>query len=207
MSTGALQRLSGGLAELGAVAEGAPAVLLRYLELLQTWNRAYNLTSITGLDDMVVRHILDSASARPFLHGAAILDAGTGAGLPGIPLAVLEPGRRFTLLDSSGKKVNFLHEVVRALGLPNATPAWARLERWAPGMAFDTILCRALGTLAQFITLCGRLLAPGGRLVALKGRRPDAELVEVPPPWRVAAVERIAVPGLDAERHIVVLER
>jgi 16S rRNA (guanine527-N7)-methyltransferase len=202
------QRLTDGLVQLGVDAEaGLTAALLRYLALLQKWNRAYNLTGTTGLDDMVARHILDSATARPYLAGVAILDAGTGAGLPGIPLALLEPSRRFTLLDSTGKKIRFLHQAVSDLQLANVTLAQARIEEWAPGTLFDTVVCRALGSLADFAHLCGRFLAPGGRLVAMKGRRPEDEVRVLPAPWRVTSLERVAVPGLDAERHIVVLER
>jgi len=207
LSTDAEQRLTDGLAELGTPADPAVvAALLRYLALLRTWNRAYNLTGITGLEDMVVRHVLDSASARAYLAGSTVLDAGSGAGLPGVPLAVLDPARRFTLLDATGKKINFLHQVVKELRLSDVTLARARLEQWQPAQSFDTVICRALGTLAEFIALCGRFLAPAGRLVAMKGRRPAEELRAVSAPWRVATVDRVTVPGLAAVRHIVVLE-
>jgi 16S rRNA (guanine527-N7)-methyltransferase len=208
LSTDAEQRLTDGLTELGAPADPAVvAALLRYLALLRTWNRAYNLTRITGLEDMIVRHVLDSVSARVHLAGSTVLDAGTGAGLPGIPLAILDPARRFTLLDATGKKINFLHQAVTDLRLSNVTLARARLEHWQPAQSFETVICRALGTLAEFIALCGRFLAPAGRLVAMKGRRPAEELRAVSVPWRVATVERVTVPGLAAVRHIVVLER
>jgi 16S rRNA (guanine527-N7)-methyltransferase len=202
------QRLTAGLGELGAPVDPARvAALARYLALLQTWNRAYNLTRITGVDDMAVRHILDSATARPFLAGTTVLDAGTGAGLPGLPLAVLEPGRDFTLLDSVGKKIRFLHQALSELKLANVALVQARLEAWQPPGRFDTIVCRALAPLGEFAALCERLLATGGRLVALKGRHPGTELAQLPASWRASAVERVAVPGLDAARHIVVLER
>ncbi|WKZ12624.1 MAG: 16S rRNA (guanine(527)-N(7))-methyltransferase RsmG [Gammaproteobacteria bacterium] len=199
--------LDAGLAQLGVPdSAGRAAALVRYLELLQRWNRAYNLTSVTEPRDMAVRHILDSVSARPFLAGARVLDAGSGAGLPGIPLALLEPARHFTLLDSVGKKVSFLRQAVLELRLANATPVQARLENWDAALAFDTVICRALGTLTAFASLCGRLLAPGGRLVAMKGRFPREELDELPRPWRVVEARRVTVPGLEAERHFVVLE-
>ncbi len=202
------QRLQDGLAQLGVEADAVlTGRLLQYLALLQKWNRAYNLTSITEPDDMVVRHLLDSVTARPFLAGAAILDAGSGAGLPGIPLALLEPGRQFTLLDSVGKKVRFLQQAVTELGLVNVAPVQARLEQWQPGRLFDTVVCRAFASLADFAAACGACVAPAGRLVAMKGHRPAAEIAAVPLPWRVTGVERVTVPGLDAERHIVVMER
>lgn len=202
------QRLEHGLAELGLPPTPGHADKLRdYLALLAKWNRAYNLTSIDDPEDMVVRHILDSLAARPWLAGTTVLDAGTGAGLPGIPLALVEPGRRFTLVDSVGKKIRFVEQAVGELGLANATPVQARLEQWQPATAFDTVICRAFASLAEFAAACGRFVAPGGRLVALKGRRPDAELAALPAPWRASAVDAVAVPGLDAERHVVVLER
>jgi 16S rRNA (guanine527-N7)-methyltransferase len=202
------QRLEIGLAELDVPAAGDRIhALVRYLELLQQWNRAYNLTSVTEPADMVVRHLLDSATALPFLSGAAVLDAGTGPGLPGIPLAVLDPSRRFTLLDSVGKKIRFLHQVVTELRLANVTLAQSRLESFEPPAPFDLVICRALTSLAEFAALGGRLLAPGGRLVAMKGKCPDDEIARIRPPWRASEVRRVTVPGLDAERHVVVLER
>lgn len=207
LSTDLEERLNEGLAQLGVPADTArTACMLRYLDLLQRWNQAYNLTSITEPLDMVVRHILDSATARPCLHGKAVLDAGSGAGLPGIPLALLEPERHFTLLDSVGKKVSFLRQAVLELKLPNVTPVQARLEAWEPSQRFDTVICRALGSLAELAQLCGRLLAPAGRLVAMKGRFPAGEIDELPAGWRVTSASRVEVPGLAAERHIVVLE-
>lgn len=202
------QRLTDGLAQLGVPAdENLIGALVRYLELIQEWNRAYNLTRITAMDDMALRHILDSVTAQPYLRGGAILDAGTGAGLPGIPLALLEPARRFTLVDSVGKKLRFLHQVVSDLGLANVSLVQARLEAYPAAGQFDTVVCRALASLADFIAACGRLAAPGGRLLAMKGRRPDDELAALPAPWRASSVDRVQVPGLDAERHIIVLER
>lgn len=205
------QRLTQGLAQLGIPdTPGLTAALLAYLELLRRWSRAYNLTSITDPEDMAVRHLLDSLTARPYLAGATVLDAGTGAGLPGIPLALVEPGRRFTLLDSVGKKVRFVQQAVTELKLANVVPVQARLEQWQPGGTFDTVICRAFSSLAEFAAACGRFAAPGGRLVAMKGRRPDAELAALEAqdsPWRVSAVDKVSVPGLDAERHVVVLER
>jgi 16S rRNA (guanine527-N7)-methyltransferase len=180
---------------------------MQFLALLQKWNRAYNLTGLNDLNDMAVRHILDPATARPFLRGDFVLDAGTGAGLPGIPLALLEPDRQFTLVDSVGKKIHFLRQAVAELAIPNVELAQVRLETFKPERPFDTVICRALTTLQVFTQLCGRLVGPAGRLVAMKGRHPASEISEVPAPWRVIDVERVIVPGLEAERHLVVLER
>lgn len=181
--------------------------LALFLKLLARWNRAYNLTAVREPEAMVRLHILDSATALDFLRGLSVLDAGTGAGLPGIPLAVLDPAREFTLLDSSGKKIRFLRHVLAELALGNARAEAARAESCEAGRAFDTVICRAFSDLRGFVQRCGSLAAAGGRLVAMKGRYPDAELAAVPAGWRVARVEPVSVPGLDARRHIVVLER
>lgn len=197
-----------GLTALGvSVTPALTGRFIAYLDLLVRWNRAYNLTSITDAEGMVVRHVLDSVTARPWLAGTTVLDAGSGAGFPGIPLALLEPDRRYTLVDASGKKVRFLRQVVMELGLDHVTPVQARLEDWRGEGPYDTVISRALASLAEFVTTCGHLAGDTGRLVAMKGRRPDAELAALPAPWRVTAVEPVSVPGLDAERHIIVLDR
>lgn len=200
--------LAEGLARLGMSATpGQTGALLHFLALLHKWNRAFNLTALKDPADLVVRHILDSLTARPYLAGQAVLDVGAGAGLPGIPLAVFEPSRRFTLLDSSGKKIRFLRQVLLEIALPNVALVQARAESYRPESPFDTVVCRAFGTLAKFARCCGQLVAPGGRLVAMKGRYPAAELARLPSPWQASEVARTRVPFLDAERHIAVLER
>ncbi len=208
MATDVEQRLADGLARLGVAADTPTVVrLLSYQRLLEQWNRAFNLTSITGPDDMLVRHLLDSASVLPFVQGPRVLDAGTGGGLPGIVLALLDPSLQVTLLDSVEKKVRFLKQAEIELKIRNVVPVHARLERWNTEPGFDTIVSRAFASLAEFAALCGRYLAPGGQLVAMKGRYPGDELAELPPEWQVQAVAPLAVPGLDAERHVVVLGR
>jgi 16S rRNA (guanine527-N7)-methyltransferase len=182
------------------------AILVHYLELLEKWNRTFNLTGLSNPEDMVTRHILDSLAVRPFIAGERLLDVGTGPGLPGIPLAVVDPGLRVTLLDSNGKKVRFLRHVVGELPLRNATVTLGRVEHLDADGSFDTAICRALGSLAQFASSCGRLLRSGGRLVAMKGRLPTDEMNAVDAAWRLTAA-RVAVPGLDAERHVIVMER
>lgn len=193
------------LADLDA---GQVSRLLAYLDLLEQWNRAYNLTAVRQRADMVTRHLLDSLAVLPWIPGGRLLDAGSGAGLPGVPLAIARPDLDVTLLDSAGKKIRFLEHVRRELGLRNATPVQARLEDWAPAgpnsAPFDAIISRAFASLAAFAA-AARHLAGAARLLAMKGRYPAAELAELPDWLRVESVERLAVPGLQEERHLVIM--
>ena len=182
--------------------------LLAYLALLDRWNRTYNLTAIRDPREMVAKHLLDALSMHAHAGGIARLaDLGTGPGLPGIPLAIVHPALQVTLVESSGKKARFLREAVRQLGLPNARVAEARIEAHdAPGH-YDALTARALGTLEMILTHGGGLLAPGGRLLAMKGVVPQAEIDALPAGWRVQAIHPLHVPGLAAERHLVVVGR
>jgi len=199
--------LTDGLTELGlAPGPALVAALANYVRLLTKWNQAYNLTSVRDPREMVARHILDSLSARPCLVGLTVLDVGTGAGLPGLPLALAEPARQFWLMDSGLKKARFVRHAVAELGLKNAAVEHCRVEDYEAGQGFDTLITRALCGLGDFVERCGRLVAAGGRLVAMKGRYPEDELRRLPSEW-CASVERVSVPGLVAERHLVVLER
>jgi len=199
--------LASGLDRLGlSTGDDLAADLLRFVGLLEGWNRAFSLTAVRRPEDMVVRHILDSLSIAGFLHGESVLDAGTGAGLPGIPLALAEKQRRFTLLDSVGKKVRFVRHVVAELGIRNITVEQVRLESFRPAVAYDTVTCRAFGSLAGFVGACGGLVAAGGRLLAMKGGDCRQELAAVPAGWR-SGVTAVRVPFLDASRHVVVMER
>jgi 16S rRNA (guanine527-N7)-methyltransferase len=194
------------LPELGIAAEtGLVDGLAGYLRLLHKWNQAFNLTSIREPTEMVVRHVLDSLSARPFLHGTRVLDVGCGAGLPGIPLALVETDRQFTLLDASLKKIRFVRQALGELRIRNATAVQSRIEDYAPMDPFDTVLCRAFASLPDFIAGAGRLVAEGGRCLALKGRRPEDELAALPSGWMAEAVTPVTVPGLTGERHMVVI--
>lgn len=183
------------------------ARLAAFIALLGKWNQAYNLTSIRDPGEMVSRHILDSLTARPWLAGERVLDVGAGAGLPGIPLALTEPGRQFTLVDATLKKVLFMRQAIGELQLDNARAEQARIEDYAPVEAFDTVMCRAFAALADFVRDAGHLLAPAGRLVALKGRMPTDEIAALPAGWQLVSANRVQVPGLEAERHILVVTR
>lgn len=196
-----------GLAVLALPCELAPP-LLAYLDLLARWNRAYNLTAVREPREMVPRHLLDSLAMEPFLDGIATLaDLGTGPGLPGIPLAIARPGLRVTLVEANGKKARFLREAVRTLGLDNAEVAESRIEALDRPGAFDAITARALASLPQILGFGGHLLAPGGRLLAMKGARPDEEIAALPRGWRLEMLRRLTVPGLDGERHLAVVGR
>jgi len=201
--------LEAGLRALGLDAALA-APLLDYLALLARWNATYNLTAIRDPREMVSKHLLDSLAMHPHVdaiaaRGGALADLGTGPGLPGIPLAIAKPGLRVTLVESNGKKVRFLREAVRKLGLANVEVVESRIEAFdAPGR-FDAITARALATLPLILELGGHLLRPGGVLLAMKGVVPDDEIAALPAGWHVSATHMMSVPGLDAERHLVVV--
>ena len=202
----ARDELDAGLAALD-LAPALAGPLLAYLALLDRWNRTYNLTAIRDPREMVAKHLLDSLAMHPFAGDGALADLGTGAGLPGIPLAIADPGLQVTLVESNGKKARFLREAVRTLKLPNARVAEARIESLdMPGM-FDAITARALATLPLILELGGHLLKPEGRLLAMKGAVPADEIAALPPGWQVARIEPLQVPGLSAERHLVVVGR
>jgi 16S rRNA (guanine527-N7)-methyltransferase len=197
--------LDAGLAALGIDPAHAEP-LARYLALLLRWNATYNLTAIRDPREMVTKHLLDSLAMAPFVRDVPTLaDLGTGPGLPGIPLAVVTPGLRVTLVESNGKKARFMREALRVLGLGNAEVAESRIEALDRPGAFAAITARALATLPQIITLGGHLLAPGGVLLAMKGARPDEEIAGLPAGWGVQAIHPLVVPGLGAERHLVIV--
>ena len=199
--------LDAGLAALGLDPVHAEP-LARYLALLLRWNATYNLTAIRDPREMVTKHLLDSLAMAPFVREVPTLaDLGTGPGLPGIPLAVVTPGLRVTLVESNGKKARFMREALRVLGLGNAEVAESRIEALDRPGAFAAITARALATLPQIITLGGHLLAPGGVLLAMKGARPDEEIAALPAGWGLQAIHPLSVPGLGAERHLVVVGR
>ena len=200
------QRLDAGLSALGiALDEAAIARLLDYVDLLERWNAAYNLTAVRDPAEMVTRHLVDSLAILPYVSGTTLADLGSGAGLPGIPLAIAAPEREVLLVDSNGKKARFLREAVRKLALAKARVAESRVEH-VEG-TFDCITARAFASLADMLAWGGHLLAPRGRWLALKGRSPDDELAAVPAAFEVEKTVSLNVPGLDAERHLVILKR
>ena len=181
--------------------------LTAHLDLVDEWGARMNLTAIRERAEQVTKHVLDSLSVRMYLRGTRIADVGSGAGFPGIPLAIVEPRRHFTLIESTGKKCRFLEHVRDALGLDNVEVVQARAESHEPGVRYDTVIARAVGPVADLVRVAGPLVAGGGRLLAMKGRYPADELAKKLKGWKVASVHRLAVPGLDEERHLVELCR
>jgi 16S rRNA (guanine527-N7)-methyltransferase len=198
--------LQSGLAALGLPQAGLAERLIAYLELLAQWNRTYNLTAIRDPAEMVPKHLLDSLSIAPFVSGR-VADVGTGPGLPGIPLALNDPQLRVSLVETAGKKARFLREAVRHLGLANVTVHACRAEDVPESGQHDQLIARALAPLDGILTLGGHLLRPGGRLLAMKGRIPEDEIAALPDGYRHLATHPLRVPGLDAERHLVVVEK
>jgi 16S rRNA (guanine527-N7)-methyltransferase len=183
------------------------ARLTSHLDLMDEWGQRMNLTAIRERGQQLTRHVLDSLTLGPYLRGERIADVGSGAGFPGIPLAVVEPARQFTLIESTGKKCRFLEHVRDALALGNVEVVQARAENCKPEVRYDTVIARAVGPLADLVRYAGPLLAGHGRLLAMKGRYPQDELAAKLNGWKVAAVHPLSVPGLDEERHLVELCR
>jgi 16S rRNA (guanine527-N7)-methyltransferase len=181
--------------------------LEQHLQLIARWNRVHNLTSIRETEQMVILHLLDSLSVLPHLGSAlTVLDVGTGPGLPGIPIAIARPDAHVTLLDSSHKKCAFLRQARTELGLANVEVVCDRVENWKPPGKFDAVVSRAFSDLGDFVAQAQHLVAPGGRLIAMKGVYPFDEIARVPATHRVAEVLELHVPSLDAKRHLVFVE-
>jgi 16S rRNA (guanine527-N7)-methyltransferase len=195
--------LERGLGALGLELDAR--ALERYLDLLEKWNRVYNLTAIRDRERMVTHHLLDSLAILPHVRAPRVLDVGSGAGLPGIPLAIANPALQVTLLDSSQKKAAFLRQAVAELALRNAAVETGRVEAWRTSARFETIVSRAFADLGAFVAATGRLLAPGGIIAAMKGVHPSDEVERIPGGFQVVNVVKLAVPGLDAERHLVIV--
>jgi 16S rRNA (guanine527-N7)-methyltransferase len=199
-----LSTLQSGAAQLGIPLSDEDAQkLLRLLEELDDWNQRMNLTAIRERPQQITKHLLDSLSVHAFIQGARVLDIGTGAGFPGLPLAIAMPSVRFTLLDSTAKKLTFIDHVSALLNISNVETVHMRAENFFPKERFDCIISRAVGRIEAFVKWSGHLCVGGGRLLAMKGRYPTDELAQLPNGWKLAAVHRLTIPGLDEERHLV----
>jgi 16S rRNA (guanine527-N7)-methyltransferase len=185
----------------------AAARLLALTGELALWNQTHNLTAITQAQAMLTHHLLDSLAIQPDLAGTRIADAGTGAGFPGLPLALVNPGRQFTLIDSNNKKIRFVTHAVTLMGLSNVTPVHARSEALKPEVPFDTVLARALAPLPRLLPYVAPLCGRHTRVLAMKGRWPENELRELPRSWRLVSSRQLKVPGLEAARCVLVLQK
>ncbi|EEN97833.1 16S rRNA (guanine(527)-N(7))-methyltransferase RsmG [Vibrio cholerae] len=182
--------------------------LVGYVQLLDKWNKAYNLTSVRDPMEMLVKHILDSLVVSPHLVGERFIDVGTGPGLPGIPLAVMHPDKEFVLLDSLGKRIRFLKQVIHDLKINNVLPVQSRVEEFDPESGFDGVLSRAFASMTDMVNWCQHLPKPNaGVFLALKGVRPDDEITLLPEWCSVTDIKALQVPELEGERHLVILSR
>ena len=199
--------LEDGILELGLEERlGGDKLLMEYVTELMNWNRVYNLTSVRKPTDIVTRHILDSLTILEYLHGDRILDIGTGAGLPGIPLAIACPEREFVLLDSSSKKLRFVQQTLGILKLDNVTLENSRIDEYKPEQLYDTIVCRAFSDLPDFYRFAAPACNPCGRMLAMKGVYPMTEVESLKDKTVITDVIGLQVPGLDAERHLVIMQ-
>lgn len=196
--------LTEGAAKLGiALSADQAAKLLRLLDELDDWNQRMNLTAIRERSAQITKHLLDSLSIQSHLRGSRVCDIGTGAGFPGIPLAIVNPAVQFTLVDSTAKKLKFIDHVAQLLEVSNIVTVHTRAENFRPAERFDVVVSRAVGPVEQFVKWAGHLAVGGGRLLAMKGKSPDEEVKHLPNGWKLAAIHRLEVPGLDEERHLV----
>jgi 16S rRNA (guanine527-N7)-methyltransferase len=200
------QQLDRGVTDLGlAISQSDRAKLIAYLGLLQKWNRVYNLTAIREQARLVSYHLLDSLAVVPHLSGGSIVDVGSGAGLPGIPLAIARPEWELTLLESNHKKGTFLKQAVIELGLPNVTVCIERSENWHPAKRADIAISRAFSDLAGFVDAIRHAVQPGGAFAAMKGVHPDEEIEQLSADVKLESVIPLQVPGLRGSRHLVIL--
>ncbi|MDE1329990.1 16S rRNA (guanine(527)-N(7))-methyltransferase RsmG [Vibrio aestuarianus] len=182
--------------------------LIGYVEMLDKWNKAYNLTSVRNPMDMLVKHILDSIVVSPHLQGERFIDVGTGPGLPGIPLAIMNPDKTFFLLDSLGKRIRFIKQVLHELGIKNVTTIQSRVEEFQPEVKFDGVLSRAFASMLDMVEWCHHLpKEQTGLFLALKGQLPEEEIATLPEWCSVTDVKALKVPELEGDRHLVILSR
>ncbi|QUM82750.1 16S rRNA (guanine(527)-N(7))-methyltransferase RsmG [Moritella sp. 5] len=179
--------------------------LVALVALLHKWNKAYNLTSVRDPDEMLVKHIMDSLVVSPYLEGERFIDVGTGPGLPGLPLAIMNPDKEFVLLDSLGKRIRFITQAVHELKLANVTPVQSRVEEYHPEIKFDGVLSRAFASLEDMLHWCKHLPKPDGLFYALKGVKPTGEIKTLNTKFKLEVAHKLTVPELEGERHLIVM--
>lgn len=203
------QELERGLDSLGvSFTEQQIERLLGFLAMLERWNKTYNLTAVRDPLEMLRLHVLDSVAIHHYIDAAAnVIDVGSGAGLPGIPLAILNPQKQFTLLDSNGKKTRFIFQAIAELGLSNAQQVHQRVEQYQPQVGFDRVTSRAFSSLPKMLKQCDHLVADEGYFLAMKGKKPDLELSQITKAYKVVDVSKIVVPNVDGERHLIKIKK
>lgn len=202
------QKLIDGASRMGIeLTDAQQDSLMQYMAMLVKWNKVYNLISRKETNDIVSVHLLDSLSVLPYINGPLVIDVGTGAGLPGIPLAIMRPDCSFTLLDSNSKKGRFRTQAVIELGLKNVTVVNERAEKFDAGQGFNEVISRAFATVADMLSVAGHMVGTKGRFLAMKGVNPQQELDEIPAGYQVEDVHPLEVPYLGAERHLAVLTK
>ena len=189
------------------VTDTAVEKLTGFIGLLEKWNRVYNLTAVRDARAMVVRHILDSLVVLPYLSQGNLLDVGTGAGLPGLPIAIVRPELPVTLLDASAKKLRFVRQAVFELGLDNVEVVQSRMQEYQPARSFDMVISRAVANLSELYRQTAHLVRPGGRILFMKGSLPAEEIQELEADRETLHIERLKIPGLQAERHLLWMEK
>nr|WP_152785461.1 16S rRNA (guanine(527)-N(7))-methyltransferase RsmG [Agarivorans sp. B2Z047] len=181
--------------------------LVSLVEQLDKWNKAYNLTSVRDPMEMMVKHILDSLVVSPYLQGERFIDVGTGPGLPGLPLAIINPDKQFVLLDSLGKRITFIRQVCHLLKLDNVTAVQSRVENYQQNLDFDGVISRAFASLEDMLNWCSHLPANNGKFYALKGLVPEQELENLPEGLKLHSIESLTVPELEGQRHLVIIDK
>jgi 16S rRNA (guanine527-N7)-methyltransferase len=181
--------------------------LVSLVEQLDKWNKAYNLTSVRDPMEMMVKHILDSLVVSPYLQGERFIDVGTGPGLPGLPLAIINPDKQFVLLDSLGKRITFIRQVCHLLKLDNVTAVQSRVENYQQNLDFDGVISRAFASLEDMLNWCSHLPANNGKFYALKGLVPEQELENLPDGLKLHSIESLSVPELEGQRHLVIIDK
>ena len=205
--TAPIDTLRAGAAAMGvALSDSQAERLLAYGTLMLKWNKVYNLTALRDPASVLTHHLLDSLAIHPDLHGATVADVGTGAGFPGLPLAVLNPERRFTLIDSNGKKIRFVQHAARTLGLSNVEGLHGRAET-ITGRVFDTVVARAFAPLPELVASIDGLSGPHTRVLAMKGKWPQDEINGLPPQWQQQGSRELTIPGLQESRCVIILRK